>query len=155
MIDPKQLRSLVVVPVLESLGLHSEAAVDLLMGTCAQESQCGRYLKQLGNGPAMGIYQMEPATHRDLWENFLHHRPQLADKIAALAGRKGPRPEEMIGNLNYATAMCRVHYFRRPEALPKTLEGQAGYWKKFWNTSLGKGTIQQYLDNWGKYIGEN
>ena len=153
MIDPTQLRGLVVFPVLESLGLHSEAAVDLLMGTCAQESQCGRYLKQLGTGPAIGVFQMEPATHKDLWENFLHHRPQLADKVAALAGRKGPRPEEMVGNLNYASAMCRVHYFRRPEALPKTLKGQAEYWKKWYNTAAGAGTVDEYLVNWKRYIG--
>jgi len=151
MIDPKHLRAEVVRPVLTALDLHSGAAEDLLMGTCAQESQCGRYLRQLG-GPALGIFQMEPATHLDLWTNFLHFRPQLADKVASFAGRKGPRPEEMVGNLNYAAAMCRIQYYRRPEAIPGTLKDQAEMWKSAYNSALGKGTVEEYLANWKRYI---
>ena len=56
--------------VLTYLGKHSDSAEELLMLTCAVESQLGTYLKQI-KGPARGIFQMEPATERDCWVNFL------------------------------------------------------------------------------------
>ena len=58
--DPKQLKELIE-RVLRKVNLYSDAAVDLLMLTAAQESACGKYIRQLGNGPALGIFQMEPA----------------------------------------------------------------------------------------------
>lgn len=41
---------------LTELGLYSDDARDLLLGTCAQESAFGKYRKQLGGGPALGIF---------------------------------------------------------------------------------------------------
>ena len=42
---------------LKAIDLYSDEAVSLMLGTCAQESAFGRYRRQLGNGPALGIYQ--------------------------------------------------------------------------------------------------
>jgi hypothetical protein len=43
--------------------------------------------------------------------------------------------------------MCRVHYLRVKEALPTENDaaGMASYWKRYYNTVLGKGTIEQAL----------
>lgn len=156
MIDPRQLTELVIRPVLERLGLASRAAEQLLLGTACQESQCGRYLHQLGNGPAVGIFQMEPATHSDIWENFLAGRKPLAWQVGwYLAPDRLPNARIMIHNLGYAAAMCRVHYYRRPEPLPPAgdIEAQARYWKKWYNTPQGRGTVEEYLANWRRYSG--
>jgi hypothetical protein len=45
--------------------LASLNAIQLLMGTAAQESHLGTYLKQI-NGPALGVFQMEPNTEIDI-----------------------------------------------------------------------------------------
>ncbi len=45
----------------------------------------------------------------------------------------------------------RLHYLRMPGSIPDELTGQAFYWKKFYNTSAGKGTVEQYLKNWRQY----
>ena len=56
--------------VLDYLNLNSLSAVNLLLGTAAQESRLGEYIEQV-NGPALGIFQMEPKTEIDIFRNFL------------------------------------------------------------------------------------
>jgi hypothetical protein len=152
MIEPKHLLEHVIRPVLKDLDLWSEPAERLLLGTACQESECGRWLVQLGDGPALGIYQMEPATERDIWDNFLEHNDDLAMKVYKWAQEYNPSEKTMIGNLYYATAMCRVHYLRAPGAIPDSLPGQAGYWKQYYNSMLGKGTVQEYMNHWNQFI---
>ncbi len=155
MIDATQLRELIIRPTLKGLDLWSEEAEDLLMGTAAQESHMGTYIKQLSDGPALGIYQMEPATYKDIWENYLKYRGELVDDIFELCGNLPVN--DLIGNLYYATVMTRVHYLRVPEPLPSKdsityTEDLAHYWKNFYNTSLGKGTEKEFIDNYRKYV---
>lgn len=154
-ISCKDLRELVVRPTLKHLNLWSPAAEDLILGTAAQESAMGTYLAQI-NGPALGIYQMEPRTWADILVNFLSFKESL-DKLVEDLKTKDcivSGPEEMIGNLYYATAMCRIHYYRVPEALPvhKDVKGYARYWKKYYNTELGKGTEDEFIENYKRYV---
>ena len=154
-IDAKQLRELVIRPTLSYLELWSEEAEDLLMGTAAQESHLGTYLMQLGGGPALGIFQMEPATHKDILVNYLSYRKDLESKVGA-----SDEAEGMVGNLYYATVMARIHYLRVPEALPNKSELSdtqyvqelASYWKSYYNTPLGKGTVEEFIENYRKYV---
>lgn len=57
----KQFRIEIVRPALVTIDLYSDAAENLVMGTAAQESHLD-YVKQSGNGPALSLFQMEPAT---------------------------------------------------------------------------------------------
>ena len=154
--DTRQFRECIVRPTLKALEPeipYSLVAEELLMLTAAQESHLGTYLKQKG-GPALGIYQMEPATHVDLYCNFIQLRPILARKLGLMipslpdVGR-----DVLIGNLYYATAIARVHYFRVAEPLPPLYDkALAEYWKKHWNTKLGKGTVNEALANYARYV---
>ena len=153
MIDAQQLLDYIIRPTLKHLDLDSEDAERQVLGTPCQETQCGRYLRQIG-GPALGIYQMEPATHDDLWLNFLVNQPVLGPKVRKLAaGLVLEAAEEMIGNLCYATAMCRIKYYRDPAPIPSSLREQAEYWKRIYNTPAGAGTVEQYIANWQRYAG--
>lgn len=132
------------------------------MGTIAQESHLGTYLKQLGTGPALGICQMEPATHRDIWNNYLKYNSSLSALMWTLALDNGmftsngshPHETQLIGNLYYSIAMCRIHYLRIKAPLPKAgdVAGYAAYWKKYYNTPLGKGTEAEFIANYQKYV---
>lgn len=121
-IDPTQLRTLVVKPVLLSLGLpSSEVAENLIMGTAAHESHLGDYIEQVGGGPALGIFQMEPATLNDCYENYLDYRADLKAKVDGFLAAQPATPDgspdkqqQLATNLAYATAMCRIRYYRRP-----------------------------------------
>ena len=72
--NAQQFRNLIIEPTLEAIGMNSTSAVELLLGTMATESWAGTYIKQIKNGPALGVYQMEPATHDDIVINYLNHR---------------------------------------------------------------------------------
>lgn len=151
-IDPDHLRQYVIRPALEAVGLWSEKAEALLLGTAAQESACGHYLHQLDDGPAIGIFQMERATHDDVWDSYLVYRPDISSAVRGLARQHWDvenGAEEMAGNLLYAAAMCRIHYRRVPEPLPDAddLIGQAHYWKRHYNTLQGKGKVADYIAN--------
>lgn len=152
MIDIVQFRDLILRPTLVGLGLHSQAAENLLLGTAVQESGL-RKIKQWPTGPALGVYQMEPATHDDHYETYLAYKPDLKFKVLAFSFADGlPDASELIGNLYYATAMSRVHYFRRPEPLPGAddIEGLAGYWKEHYNTFEGAGTTEEFVERWNE-----
>ena len=150
-------RSNTIKPVLAQLGATNLAAEELLLGTALQESLFLKYRVQMGGGPALSYYQMEPNTHNDIWDNYLKYRPELAAKVTAfLSSAKADKIAELESNDNYATAMARVHYMRVPEKLPEAgdVAAQANYWKQHYNTPLGKGKPSEYIEKWGHYLAE-
>lgn len=162
MIDPVQLRSQVIRPVLQGLDLWTPAAEQLVLLTAAQESRL-TYIKQLGTGPALGLWQIEPATHADLWTNWLQHRPLLANRVLAITRVRTPDasswqvdPVNLQWSLAYGAAICRLIYRRRPEPMPAhgDLPGMAAYWKKWFNTPKGAGTVTQFLARAGQLPAE-
>jgi murein DD-endopeptidase MepM/ murein hydrolase activator NlpD len=155
MVSAQQFGRSVIQPALQQVGLDSEAAEQLLLGTAIQESQL-TYRRQIGGGPARGLFQMEKATHDDIWATSLAYRPDLAGKVRALlSGPHADRDRELETNDRYAAAMARLRYLRAPEALPRAgdIPAMAKYWKKYYNTAHGKGTPEEYLRNWARYTG--
>lgn len=150
-IHPGHLREYVIRPTLKHMGHYSEAAVELLMLTAAQESLLGRYLHQVG-GPALGIYQMEPRTHDDIWENWLRYKA-----VAGTIESMGKAARDLPGNLYYATAMARCHYLRVPDPLPNpvSVEAMALYWKKHYNTPAGAGQPHEAIRNYRDLAGDD
>ena len=51
-------------------------------------------------------------------------------------------------NIAYAIIMCRLKYRRVPKKLPKTVAGMGNYWKKYYNTDLGKGDPKEFVDKY-------
>ena len=152
-ISSYDLRHAVIKPTLAKIGLWPLSAENLLMGTAAHESRLGYYLKQV-NGPALGIYQIEPATHRDVWANFLKYKDELKTKVNSLATKEPSLDENLIYNLAYATAIARIIYFRVSQKMPEAndLQGLAEYWKEHYNTHLGKGTVAEFIKNYHDFV---
>lgn len=155
-VNAKIFRRDVIKPVINKLNLGGgDAAEELLLGTAIQESGNFRYRKQMNNGPALSFYQMEPKTHNDIWDNYLKYRQSLADKVTSfLSSPTANRIDELLNNDKYATAMVRIHYLRVPEKIPSQgdLDAQAKYWKRYYNTPLGKGLPREYKEKWNRYI---
>ena len=160
----KQLRSLID-ETLREIDLHSDGAVELLMLTAAAESNLGEYIEQT-KGPAVGIFQMEPTTFADIMGRWLDTKPELRERIEAVlmhhvgsdydTTKHGAKV--MRYNIKAAIIAARLHYLARPGAIPSASDakGLATYWKKHWNTDLGKGTVvgalrkyQQFVDDIG------
>lgn len=159
MLNISHLRTLIIRPTLQYMEMWSEVAENLVVGTAIQESHA-TYLKQLGNGPALGLFQMEGVTHDDLWKNYIRYRAPIMNKLYNISIANNTKDtfinevsaKEMIGNLYYATAMCRIQYLRAPEKLPSnTIRGLAYYWKKYYNTHLGAGTEEEFIHNYQTY----
>lgn len=164
MIEITQLIDLIIRPVLMELAPYNAAmdtphAVALLAGTVAQESSGGKYLQQVlrgtsKGGPALGIFQIEYETYDDLIVNFVDFRSVIGDILLKLSMRCGNR-FNLIGNLYFSCAVARlIYWYKSPEPIPNAedIEGLARYWKKWYNSSAGKGEISDFIDNFNRYV---
>jgi len=160
-IDPRQLLVHVVRPALNSLGLPGGTLAEkLVMGTAAQESRF-QYIHQLGKGPALSLWQIEPVTAMDA----LRRAPAEAlDRLEGMAPGSlpvqgkgtllGPVVEQLHGNLYLGAAMCRLVYYLKPFSISRELAAgdEPGWcawaWKRYYNTLKGKGTADEFLNWW-------
>jgi len=147
-----QLRFYIVKPALSLLGpaLSTRFAEDLLIATCAQESRLGEYVLQV-NGPALGIYQIEPTSLADLWFWIQHRRPRWDAAFATVGINPAAAVdnEAVIYNLWFATLIARLFYYRVPTALPiyTTTPNLWGYYKPFYNTLAGAATLMEFEES--------
>lgn len=150
--NPTHLLEYVIRPTLDTLDLGGHDAEQLVLGTAIVESGL-QYLHQLGNGPAIGLWQMEPATHDDIYEHYLKYQAPLTGALGRLiVEHQKALAKQMAWNLYYGAAMCRIHYRRVSAPLPKTLDECAEYWKKHYNTSLDKGTVEKYVKSFNNMV---
>lgn len=149
-LDVKQFHHYIVTAALQAAGLYSEDAARLVTATALAESGL-RWVDQVTKGverpgPAYGLFQMEALTYHDHWDRFLIYKPDLSARIERMMipGLKGL--DQLHGNHYFAAVMCRVHYLRKPEPLPSggDLRAMGAYWKKYYNTAAGKGTVDGF-----------
>lgn len=154
-----QFREHVVLPTVEYLDLpFPERRVALLLGTAAHETGL-KYLAQI-RGPAMGPYQMEPATYWDLIrriDNRLSNRPVYKKLLSLIPPYYSatrdvwPTPEQMARSAEWATAIAAMNYYMVPTMLPETLEGLADYWFEHWCRGC-RGTREEWLARYRHYV---
>lgn len=125
--------------------LYSISAVNLLLGTGAQESACGTYLRQLGGGPAMGAFQMEPQTFDWLKVKYRDFYPEIMHAVF----------DRLEWDLWLAIFMARLRYRVDPKPLPapSDLRALAHYYKRVFNTAAGAATPEQFISSWAQHIG--
>jgi hypothetical protein len=154
MFNHEQFINVIINPALRDLGMYSASAVELLVFTCAAESLGGTFLAQV-NGPAIGVYQMEPATHNDIWQNYIKFRGNLVMMMLSnFDCPYMPSEHRMYYDLRYATAMARLHYARVPKALPQAddVNGLWDYYKTYYNTEKGKATKKESIAKYHKFV---
>lgn len=131
----------------ERVGLWTPAVETQLLMIAAHESHMGRWLRQQG-GPALGIWQMEPATHDDCMAIVVPRRAEFNRALRVYAHGHGLVAATMVHEHAYACLMARLQVWRVREVLPNEfdVEGHARYAKNHWNTHLGKATVKDYAD---------
>jgi len=113
MLDIRQFREDIVLPALHGLQLYTKELAELLVFTCAVESAGGTYIKQI-NGPAVGIFQIEPNSLTDLWVNFIVRNPSYMNLLTLNFGvHRMPMPVDLMTDLKLAAAICGLFYKRR------------------------------------------
>lgn len=156
MYTPDAIRQIVRVSI-NLIGLWSPGAEELMIGTIAKESHNGKWLRQVGGGPARGICQVEPSTSYDNWHSFLRYRDELRYKVTAATGVSPitvPNYTHLEYDPIYNIIMARIWYYRQPTPLPASgdLIGQAHYWNNEYNCNNAHGTPQEYLDCWQRFV---
>jgi|SRR6185312_557924 len=156
MINHAQFDSLIVTPVLAAFALDTEGMHMLINGTVAHESKGGTYIAQL-RGPALGICQMEAATHDSIWAAYLPQQTFYTHKLMTLCSyARMPKAQQLTYDLLYATAMCALLYKWRMDyhkvSSPTTLEQAADIWKRFYNTTLGSGTVDEFIADYKAFV---
>lgn len=130
----------------EEFGVENAAGFMTRIGNI--ESRLGTHrntYRRIGKGWP----QIDPIAYKDLQER-LRHRP---DRVEAIEQRYGFNPLNVNHNdLNkhplrdlYAAVFQREYLMRFPGNLPRTLEEEASWWKKNYNTYKGAGTVERYL----------
>jgi hypothetical protein len=122
-------------------GLHSDHCVELLAMIAAHESLGGKHRRQIGGGPALGLFQIEPVTHNSVWDN--------SDTIKSRAARFGIKEDvsRLETDDGYSIFVARHYLAMDRNPLPKTPEAMAAYCKSYWNR-IGKATAEKYLNDY-------
>lgn len=154
-VDPGQLLTYVVRPALKALALPGGVLAEkLVMGTAAQESRF-QHLHQLGKGPALSLWQIEPVTATDTLRRAPADHLDRLDKLCpgALPVNNSNVIDRLVGDLFLGAAMCRLVYYTKPFTIPvHGVEGDVEWcawtWKRYYNTMKGKGTTAEFLQWW-------
>ena len=150
MSTPSDIQKNIVIPTLTKLGLYSLSAEKLLLGTAAVESRF-TFRRQFNGGPALGLFQMEPATFNWLMGGFLSSKKHsdLKKIVLLIAGRTNPIPSDLVINDAFAAAMARIRYYTVPAPIPSTLKEQGFYWWQYYNGESANGLKPgDYLERW-------
>ncbi len=138
-------------------GRYAESVARLLAGTAAAESLL-RYRRQIGfslENPsgAWGLWQTEQHAvmdsvrylrrRTDVRANAIKFAPGVVDasELGTMSLLRSIHDDDRV-----ACLFARLHYLRVAESVPDDLRGQAWYWKRYYNTRLGKGTIEGYIN---------
>jgi hypothetical protein len=157
MINLEQYKQYVLLPVLNALEMDSPEAIELMVGTGLQESRF-KHLRQLSGGPGIGFYQMEMATAEDIVYRYTQNKKHdFRTKVSRAVPLGEPlwllTPDELewelTVNLALQVLLARLKYYMVPEPIPpaRDFKGHAAYWKQHYNTPLGAGTVDQYMEN--------
>ena len=130
---------------LEDIGIpKTKESLNLVFETGMAESGY-RHLEQVGGGPALSFWQIEGWVAQDIWDNFITFRKPYIEAVYKLGLIEDKIPFCIYTNIALAAAFCRIHYRRKPGAIPKSMPGRAAYWKKWYNSEEGAGTVDHYV----------
>lgn len=122
---------------------HSaDRRVPMISGIIAVETQFGTFpdttVKQ-----GMGISQIDKIKYFDIKMNSQEHRDMIIREFGVDINLV--KYEDLRYNVFLAIIFTVLGLLRIIEALPSGIMGIAQYWKKYWNTSAGKGTIADFI----------
>lgn len=162
----------IVEPTLKQFNLYSKDAAELVTATANHESGIFKYRRQLNVNPdgdvgGFGLGQIELLTHHDHYKNFLIYKKDLCQKIIDtffnginmsveyfIENEIYHDKELLRYNDFYNCLMIRITYLRKTEPLPDSddIYALADYWKRHYNTILGKGTIEKFVKDYNYSI---
>ena len=127
-------------------------ALQLLLGTAAQETHYGTFLDPTTYGAGVGVTQHDPIGFYDVRDRLRdRHKDKVRDRFGI--DMNAVEHRELAYSPLLALIWCRAHYKLVPEEIPTTIEGLANYWKRYYNTEAGRGTSSEFIENYHRFIG--
>jgi len=124
-------------------GDHARA---LLVETAIQETQLGHFDDRYPLRHGVGICQCDFIAFKDTKE-----RTPAAVKTKINEAFNLDIDLVLHNELAYSPLLafiwCRLHYLLRPGAIPTTVDERGAYWKKWYNSELGRGSAAEYVRN--------
>lgn len=136
-----------VVAVCDVLGHGiNNVATAMLLETAAQETHLGRFLDPTPNGAGRGLCQIDEIAFQDVIARTRDVDVYVVQKYFGVDVR-GIEHRHLDYSPLLSFVLCRLFYKLIPEPFPLDLPGRASYWKRHYNTHMGKGTVGEYIKN--------
>lgn len=120
-------------------------ATHLLLETACAETALGTYPDPTPNGAGHGLCQFDSVGFEDVKQRI---RPKHKTLVAIELGYN--IDQCVITDLDtdplLSFIFCRVKYMLDPLPIPTDIKERAYYWKRLYNTTAGKGSIEHYLE---------
>lgn len=130
--------------ICDSLGYGATGtAHKLIYETGVVETGFGK-IKDTTVGAGMGVTQFDKLPFEDIKRRNMHLKDKILKELNVDISLV--EWEHLRYNPYLSLLFTRLFYRLRPEVIPETIEERAKYWKKFYNTELGKGTPEHYLE---------
>lgn len=157
----REIRQYIQEPVLAHAGWNDDSSKILIYGTGMIETGYQAIMQRgIPKNGGIGFYQEQPSDYADLtlWLKNGFNRAML-DRVLSVCNYVSLPPDVLCVafNIAYATLICRMHYHRIREPLPKANDAQnlAQYHYKYYNgngegkTDVSKNTIvfERILNN--------
>ncbi|WP_263078568.1 hypothetical protein [Endozoicomonas sp. Mp262] len=153
-----ELRHYIIRPSLKHIGMWSLAGENLLLGTAACESGLGTHIK-FQNHQSLGLYQISPKMHKNIWDNFLAPQPELSSKVRGLASQREflAHPHyELVTNLSYSSVIAWLIYYRTgcnvKKITPGDILGLGKLWHKYFHNHHRPSSPQYFVSCYHQLI---
>ena len=100
-------------------------------------------------GAGMGLTQFDELPFKDILKRNMKSRDKILKELGVDIGLI--EWNDLRYNSYLALLFARLFYWLKGDPIPKTIEERAAYWKLHYNTKLGKGTVEHYLEMNRKY----
>lgn len=137
--------------IVDCLG-GGDKAVRLIVETAYAETGLGR-IKDRTIYAGMGLTQFDNRPFYTIKSKSKRFRRKILDELGIDLDLL--QWTDLRYNPFLALLFTRLYYLSIIEEIPKNIKARAEYWKKYYNTYAGKGTVEHYLKmNRPKGIGE-
>ena len=129
--------------IVDCLG-GGDKAISLLLETAAVETHAG-VIKDRTIYAGMGLTQFDKLPFYNIKKRGMRFRKKILKCFGIDISLV--KWEHLRYNPFLSLLFTRIYYLLIRESIPQTEEKRAKYWKKYYNSYLGKGTIAHYLDS--------
>lgn len=149
MLNPHQYINLILEPSLKAIDMYSLDAMYLMACTVLVESKL-THLRQLPNGIALSLWQIEPTTYDDVLR-YLNRRSDIRSKVLNYCERTYMpfNPLNLVADLNLSTMVARVKYWMIPAPIPsyKDPQAQAEYYERYYNCNREVNKVAEFVQH--------